>query len=400
MVFYLCAFVFYLYVRIAKTLDLGGYTWYGVLVLGVEIMGASTTFLYGLNIVARPVHEPARPDADAPGLVLVDYPYHVRILVPVYKESLDIVAKTISAALAAKMPQGCGRTVYLCDDGKDAAKRRWCEAAGDDVVYVSGRTRKAGEMNGKSANLNNCLAHMYPSGLAMPPHELVCIFDADQVANADFFLKTLPLFDAGDDVGMVLSPQVSSFEFFLGLSFFSPLCLFLSLCLACFATTAAAVLLSPCSFLCSFSQPRPPKKNENETNENAKKNRNPPRQCFYNLDLHADIFNHCNVQFWEYAQPGYDAFGFISCTGTNFLVRSRAFKEAGWSPEYTLTEDFALGMELKKRKWECRYVEEYLAVGEAPEQVRNCFQQRSRWCKGHFQIMLSPVHCPLFQEGE
>ena len=30
---------------------------------------------------------------------------------------------------------------------------------------------------------------------------------------------------------------------------------------------------------------------------------------------HADIFNHGNVQFWEYAQHGYDAIGFISCTG-------------------------------------------------------------------------------------
>eukprot|EP00884_Botryococcus_braunii_P012540 jgi/Botrbrau1/21287/Bobra.0573s0001.1 len=54
-------------------------------------------------------------------------------------------------------------------------------------------------------------------------------------------------------------------------------------------------------------------------------------------------------------------------------------------------------MEMKKRKWQCRYVNEYLAVGEAPEQLRNCFQQRSRWCKGHFQIMLSSEHCPLFQ---
>ena len=155
-------------------------------------------------------------------------------------------------------------------------------------------------------------------------------------------------------------------------------------------------------------------------------------QCFYNLDPHADIFNHGNVQFWEYAQTGefwggkkdgeekkgstrnsflltplptppspltgYDAYGFISCTGTNFLVRATAFREAGFSPEYTLTEDFALGMEMKKRKWECRYVDEYLAVGEAPEQLRNCFQQRSRWCKGHFQIMLSSEHCPLFQD--
>ena len=79
-------------------------------------------------------------------------------------------------------------------------------------------------------------------------------------------------------------------------------------------------------------------------------------------------------------------------------MRATAFREAGWSPEYTLTEDFALGMEMKKRSWECRYVDEYLAVGEAPEQLRNCFQQRSRWCKGHFQIMLSSDHCPLFQE--
>lgn len=324
MFFYLCAFIFYLYVRIAKTLDLGGYTWYGVLVLGIEIMGASTTFLYGLNIVARPIHEPARPDDEAPGLVLVDHPYHVRVLVPVYKESLDIVAKTISAALAARMPRGCGRTIYLCDDGKDAAKRRWCEAAGDDVVYVSGRTRKPGEMNGKSANLNNCLAHIYPADLAMPPQELVCIFDADQVANADFFLKTLPLFDAGDDVGMVLSPQVrgrgNGFELFFYFLF-----LYTS---RDHARSLLLLLLFP-------TTPKTPKTTHENSLKNtskitSKKNRKLSKsQCFYNLDPHADIFNHGNVQFWEYAQPGYDAFGFISCTGTNFLVRSRAFKEAG-----------------------------------------------------------------------
>jgi cellulose synthase/poly-beta-1,6-N-acetylglucosamine synthase-like glycosyltransferase len=84
--------------------------------------------------------------------------------------------------------------------------------------------------------------------------------------------------------------------------------------------------------------------------------------------------------------------------GTNFLTRSLAFEQAGWSPEYTLTEDYALGMELRKRKWKCRYVEEYLAVGEAPEQVRNCFQQRSRWAKvcascGCFPLGYSVIIC-------
>lgn len=72
---------------------------------------------------------------------------------------------------------------------------------------------------------------------------------------------------------------------------------------------------------------------------------------------------------------------FVAPAGTNFLIRANAFQECGWSPTWTLTEDFALGMELKKRRWQCRYMREFLAVGEAPDQVRNCFQQKSRWCK-------------------
>ena len=42
-------------------------------------------------------------------------------------------------------------------------------------------------------------------------------------------------------------------------------------------------------------------------------------QSFHNLQPHADIFNHANIQFWEYAQHGYDAIGFISCTGVATL---------------------------------------------------------------------------------
>ena len=40
---------------------------------------------------------------------------------------------------------------------------------------------QAGEMNGKSGNLNNCLTQIYPEDVPMPPSELVAIFDADQV---------------------------------------------------------------------------------------------------------------------------------------------------------------------------------------------------------------------------
>ena len=56
-----------------------------------------------------------------------------------------------------------------------------CEQMGPEIVYVSGRKRAPGEMNGKSANLNNCLSYIYPAGTTIPANELVCIFDADQV---------------------------------------------------------------------------------------------------------------------------------------------------------------------------------------------------------------------------
>lgn len=79
------------------------------------------------------------------------------------------------------------------------------------------------------------------------------------------------------------------------------------------------------------------------------------------------------------------AFALIS---TGIMVKNAL--QVGWSPTYTLTEDFALGMELKKNKWHCRYVNEYLAVGEAPDQIRNCFQQRSRWTK--VQTLQATLH--------
>ncbi len=67
---------------------------------------------------------------------------------PCYKESLDILRRTIMAAYDATMPDGCSRTIYLCDDGKDPKKRKWVDSLGPEVVYVSGRKRPAGGLRG------------------------------------------------------------------------------------------------------------------------------------------------------------------------------------------------------------------------------------------------------------
>lgn len=55
----------------------------------------------------------------------------------------------MTAARQATLPPGCSATVYLCDDGRDPKKRKWVDALADPgVVYVSGRKRPPGEMNG------------------------------------------------------------------------------------------------------------------------------------------------------------------------------------------------------------------------------------------------------------
>ena len=182
-----------------KKLGLGSVLPYGILLLVVEVLGATTVLVYGINLLFSPLHEKppidedyvskslpagvAPPSFEMPNVAL---PYHVRVLVPCYKEELEICQRTVLAAAAAPLPAGCRRTVYLCDDGRDKDKRDWIRSLGDpsQFVYVSGRERKKGEMNGKSANLNNVCSQLYPKDVAVVPgNELVCVFDADQVSS-------------------------------------------------------------------------------------------------------------------------------------------------------------------------------------------------------------------------
>jgi hypothetical protein len=47
---------------------------------------------------------------------------------------LQCIKATVGAALAAEMPPSCSRVIYLCDDGKDAAKREYIASLGDSAV--------------------------------------------------------------------------------------------------------------------------------------------------------------------------------------------------------------------------------------------------------------------------
>ena len=52
-------------------------------------------------------------------------------------------------------------------------------------------------------------------------------------------------------------------------------------------------------------------------------------QVFRGVTEYIDVLNHRNIDFWNHQQPAYNQRDFISCAGTNFLIRARAFTEAG-----------------------------------------------------------------------
>ena len=204
----------------------------------------------------------------------------------------------------------------------------------DDVVYVTGRPRDTSGSNGKSDNLNHALKMIYP------------VRPNGRPGRANVAVTELVcIFDAD---------QTCSAEFFeVTLRYMD-------------SGDDVGAVLSP--------------------------------QIMHNVRADCDVFNHQNVHFWEKMQPGMDALGFVSLTGTNMILRARALQECGWFPTLSVTEDWELGMKLRSLGWHCRYVPQYLAIGEAPLQIRQAFQQRSRWCKGHFQTFWSK-RCPLLDES-
>lgn len=70
------------------------------------------------------------------------------------------------------------------------------------------------------------------------------------------------------------------------------------------------------------------------------------------------------------------------CCGTNVVFRRSALESVGGFPEDSLTEDFALSIELHEEGWQSRYVAEVLAVGLGPEDMASYVSQQLRWAQG------------------
>ena len=95
---------------------------------------------------------------------------------------------------------------------------------------------------------------------------------------------------------------------------------------------------------------------------------------------------------------GKDAHEAMFCCGTNVVFRRRALEAVGGFPAGSLTEDFAISLELHERGWRSVYVPEVLASGLGPEDLASYVSQQHRWARGCIGI-IPPCSAPTCRCG-
>jgi cellulose synthase (UDP-forming) len=182
-----------LYLVWRTTSTLRGATWWlAVPLLGLELHALISLAFYTFDLWDV---RPPRPPRGAVGTP------SVAILIPTYNEPREVLLPTIAAATALQP----AHQTWVLDDGE----RPW---VADLAARLGARYRtRPGREHAKAGNLNAALPEL--------DVELIAIFDADHIADATFFTRTLPHF-ADPRVALVQTPQdfynVDSFEHVVG----------------------------------------------------------------------------------------------------------------------------------------------------------------------------------------
>ena len=68
--------------------------------------------------------------------------------------------------------------------------------------------------------------------------------------------------------------------------------------------------------------------------------------------------------------------------GSNTVITRRALEDVGGFYEKSITEDFATGILIQKKGYVCYALNEVLASGLSPTDLKSLISQRVRWARG------------------
>lgn len=92
--------------------------------------------------------------------------------------------------------------------------------------------------------------------------------------------------------------------------------------------------------------------------------------------------------FYKYVCPAKNISNSAFCVGTNMIFRRRAIDEIG-GIALNNSEDIWTSYRLHEKGWQTLFVNEVLAVGEAPSAIIPYFKQQQRWAKGGLSMLFT-----------
>lgn len=301
----------------------------GAILYVAELYNIGMLFL-SLFVVAMPLPRRPTPPIDLENAPTVD------VFVPSYNEDAELLATTLSAALAMDYPAG-KLQVYLLDDGgtdekcgsdnfvaanaareRRATLQKLCEGLG--VTYLT-RERN---ISAKAGNLNNGIAHSQG--------ELIVVFDADHAPARNFLTETVGFFARDPKLFLVQTPHF-------------------------------------------FINPDPLERNLKTFKEMPSEN-----EMFYGI-----------------IQRGLDKWNASFFCGSAAVLSRKALLTTNGFSGRSITEDAETAITLHAAGWNSVYVDKPLIAGLQPATFASFIGQRSRWAQGMMQILI--YHRPLLKRG-
>jgi cellulose synthase (UDP-forming) len=301
----------------------------GLILYLAELYNIGMLFL-SLFVVAMPL--PRRKSAPP---IPTDAPT-VDVFVPSYNEEPELLATTLSAALAMDYPAG-RLAVYLLDDGGTDEK---CNA--DNFVAASAARERRAQLqalcdglgctyltrerniSAKAGNLNN--------GLANSSGDLIVVFDADHAPARNFLTETIGYFAQDPKLFLVQTPH-----FFI---------------------------------------------NPDPLERNLKTFKAMPSE---------------NEMFYGIIQRGLDKWNASFFCGSAAVLRRMALQTTSGFSGRSITEDAETAITLHATGWNSIYVDKPLIAGLQPATFASFIGQRSRWAQGMMQILI--YHRPMLKRG-
>lgn len=124
-------------------------------------------------------------------------------------------------------------------------------------------------------------------------------------------------------------------------------------------------------------------------------------QVYYNQDMYQYNLRKSlpNEQdfFMREIQEARAAHNAVLHVGTNAVFRKEYVMKIGGYPDWSITEDMAVGMMLQAEGYRSVFINEELVYGLSATTFSELVKQRDRWCRGNLQVQKR--HNPLFVKG-